>query len=324
LTYAAIRGMIAQTADPKAVLFTPPISQYYAEDLAGATGVSGVVFDVIDHKIVILDVPADRPAAQAGIRPGDIILGINGIKFDENTAGDEVSLLFRGAVGTTATVLVQRGNDRLEYKIVRAEFPIFVRQLLDKQIGYLKQRLFPLHGEVEMKEHLQALVDQQVRALIWDLRDSRGGSMQATQAILNYFIADGVFYRAEFKDGHQESFAADGSAPFANLPLVVLVDGRTYSSSEMAALALQEHQRAILIGVKTEGKGTIQDTIALDDQHLLRVTIANWLSPSGRWLQDQGITPQFTVVDDPQTATDEVLTFAINYIEQTLLPEATQ
>jgi C-terminal processing protease CtpA/Prc len=187
LTYAAIRGMIAQTADPKAVLFTPPISQYYAEDLAGATGVSGVVFDVIDHKIVILDVPADRPAAQAGIRPGDIILGINGIKFDENTAGDEVSLLFRGAVGTTATVLVQRGNDRLEYKIVRAEFPIFVRQLLDKQIGYLKQRLFPLHGEVEMKEHLQALVDQQVRALIWDLRDSRGGSMQATQAILNYF-----------------------------------------------------------------------------------------------------------------------------------------
>jgi carboxyl-terminal processing protease len=259
LTYAAIRGMIAQTADPKAVLFTPPISQYYAEDLAGATGVSGVVFDVIDHKIVILDVPADRPAAQAGIRPGDIILGINGIKFDENTAGDEVSLLFRGAVGTTATVLVQRGNGRLEYKIVRAEFPIFVRQLLDKQIGYLKQRLFPLHGEVEMKEHLQALVDQQVRALIWDLRDSRGGSMQATQAILNYFIADGVFYRAEFKDGHQESFAADGSAPFANLPLVVLVDGRTYSSSEMAALALQEHQRAILIGVKTEGKGTIQD-----------------------------------------------------------------
>jgi carboxyl-terminal processing protease len=92
----------------------------------------------------------------------------------------------------------------------------------------------------------------------------------------------------------------------------------------MAALALQEHQRAILIGVKTEGKGTIQDTIALDDQHLLRVTIANWLSPSGRWLQDQGITPQFTVVDDPQTATDEVLTFAINYIEQTLLPEAKQ
>lgn len=324
LTYAAIRGMIAQTADPKAVLFTPPISQYYTEDLAGATGVSGVVFDVIDHKIVILDVPAGRPAAQAGIRPGDIILGINGIKFDENTAGDEVSLLFRGAVGTTATVLVQRGDDRLEYKIVRAEFPIFVRQLLDKQIGYLKQRLFPLHGEVEMKEHLQALVDQQVRALIWDLRDSRGGSMQATQAILNYFIADGVFYRAEFKDGHQESFAADGSAPFADLPLVVLVDGRTYSSSEMAALALQEHQRAILIGVKTEGKGTIQDTIALDDRHLLRVTIANWLSPSGRWLQDQGITPQFTVVDDPQTATDEVLTFAIDYIEQTLLPEAKQ
>jgi C-terminal processing protease CtpA/Prc len=71
-------------------------------------------------------------------------------------------------------------------------------------------------------------------------------------------------------------------------------------------------------------KAKARSKIALDDHHLLRVTIANWLSPSGRWLQDQGITPQFTVVDDPQTATDEVLTFAINYIEQTLLPEAKQ
>lgn len=324
LTYAAIRGMIRQTGDTKAVFFTPPISQYYAEDLAGATGVSGVVFDVVDHKIVILDVPPDRPAAKAGVRRGDTILGIDGIKFDETITGDEVSLLFRGAVGTTANVLLQRGDQVLTYKIVRAEFPIFTTKLLKNGIGYIKQRLFPLHAEVEMKEHLQALVDQQMRALIWDLRDSRGGSMQATAAILNYFIADGVFYRAAFKDGQQEPFAADGSAPFANLPLVVLVDGRTYSSSEMAALALQEHQRAILMGAQTEGKGTIQDTIALDEQHLLRITIAKWLSPSGQWIQNQGVTPQFAVVDDPQTPADEVLAFATNYIEQTLLPAAKQ
>lgn len=320
LTYAAIRGMLRQTGDDKAVLFTPPVSQYYADDLAGATGVSGVVFDVIDHKIVILDVPAGRPAAQAGIRPGDIILAINGINFDENITGDEVSLLFRGAVGTTANILVQRGEQIVEYQIVRADFPIFTAQLLDNNIGYIKQRLFPLYAEVEMKEHLQALVDQQIRVLIWDLRDSRGGSMQATAAVLNYFIADGIFYRAEFKDGKQESFAADGSAPFADLPLVVLVDGRTYSSSEMAALALWEHQRAVIIGAKTEGKGTIQDTVPLDERHLLRLTIAKWLAPSGRWIQDEGITPQFMVVDDPQTSLDEVLTFATNYIQQTLLP----
>lgn len=319
LTYAAIRGMIAQTGDPKAVLFTPPVSQYYAEDLAGATGVSGVVFDVIDHKIVILDVPAGRPAAKAGIRVGDIILAIDGIRFDENTAGDEVSLLFRGAVGTTAKVLVQRGKQVLEYAIERAEFPIFTTQVISKEIGYIKQRLFPLHAETAMKEHLQALANQHIRALIWDLRDSRGGSMEATQAILNYFIADGVFYRAEFKDGHQQIFAADGNAQFTDLPMVVLVDGRTYSSSEMAALALMDQQRAVVIGSQTEGKGTIQNTIALDDQHLLRVTIAKWLSPSGQWLQDKGITPTIVVVDDPGTASDEVLDFTVNYINQTVL-----
>ncbi|MCE7983056.1 MAG: PDZ domain-containing protein [Caldilinea sp. CFX5] len=317
LTYAAIRGMVRQTGDAKAVLFTPPASRYYAEDLAGATGVSGVVFDVIDHKIVILDAPADRPAAQAGIRPGDIVLGIDGVRFDENTSGDEVSLLFHGAVGSTATVLVQRGDQLMTYQVVRAEFPAFTTQRLHNDIGYIKQPFFPHGAEVEMKKHLQTLVDQQIRALIWDLRDSRGGSMQATGAILNYFIADGVFYHAVFKDGEQESFAADGSAPFADLPLVVLVDGRTYSSSEMAALTLLEHQRAVIIGAQTEGKGTIQTTIALDEEHLLRVTIAKWLSPSGLWIQDQGITPQFTVVDDPATTTDEVLAFATNYVEQT-------
>lgn len=320
LTYAAIRGMLKQTGDAKAVLFTPPASRYYAEDLAGATGVSGVVFDVIDHKIVILDAPADRPAAKAGIRSGDIVLGIDGVRFDENTTGDEVSLLFHGAVGTTAEVLVQRGVQTITYQVVRGEFPPFITQQLNNDIGYIKQPFFPHRAEVELKKHLQTLVDQQIRALIWDLRDSRGGSMQATAAILNYFIADGVFYHAVFKDGEQESFAADGSAPFADLPLVVLVDGRTYSSSEMAALALLEHQRAILIGAQTEGKGTIQTTIALDEEHLLRVTIAKWLSPSRQWIQDQGVTPQFTVIDDPQTTTDEVLAFATHYIEQNLLP----
>lgn len=324
LAYSAIRGMLAQTHDPNAALFTPPVSDYYDEDMAGEVGVSGVVFDVVDKKLVILDIPPGRPAAQTGIQIGDIVLGINGVSFDESTTRDEASLLFRGPVGTTAKITVQRNNQVFEYSVVRAEWPIFTTQIISNEIGYIQQRLFPLHAEREMQKHLQSLLDQNVQALIWDLRDSRGGAMQATQAILNSFLAEGTLYIAEFKDGRRQVFAADGSASVVDLPLVVLIDERTYSSSEMAALALGEQQRAVLIGTKTEGKGTIQDTIALDDQHLLRITIGKWLSPSGRWLQDEGVTPDLEVSDDPTTASDEVLDFATKYIKQEFLAKTKQ
>lgn len=324
LSYAAIRGMLAQTNDPKAGLFTPPISEYYAKDVAGEVGVSGVIFDVIDKKIVILDVPPGRPASQAGIKAGDIVLGINGIRFDENTSGDEASLLFRGPVGTVAHVNVQRGNEILEIEIIREELPIFVTKIISGEIGYLQQRIFPLNSDQKMQEHLQSLVKQKIQALIWDLRNSRGGSMKPTQMILNHFIAEGVFYSAEFRDGHQEAFVADGNTQIVDLPMVVLINERTYSSSEMAAIALAEQQRAVLIGTTTEGKGTIQDTVALDDQHLLRITVAKWLSPSGKWVQDKGVVPDITVIDDPKTENDEVLDFALKYIQQELLVKAKQ
>ncbi|MEZ4737183.1 MAG: S41 family peptidase [Caldilineaceae bacterium] len=322
LSYAAIRGMIKQTGDPNAALFTPPISEYYAKDITGEVGVSGVVFDVIDQKLIILAVPPDRPAARAGIQVGDIVLGINGVMFDENTTKDEASLLFRGPVGTTAQVTVQRNQQILQYDIVRAEWPIFVAQRINNEIGYIGQRLFPLNAEIDMNEHLQSLLAQNVQALIWDLRDSRGGTMKATTAILSNFLAKGSsLYVAEFKNGERQTFFADESPKIIDLPLVVLIDENTYSSSEMAALALAENHRAILIGSQTEGKGTIQDTIALDDQHLLRITIAKWLSPSGQWVQHKGVTPDLEVVDNPKTDNDEVLDFAAQYIQQKWLAQ---
>lgn len=319
LAYAAIRGMLAQIDDPNAVLFVPPASEYYDEDIAGEVGVSGVMFDIVDKQVVILDVPPGLPAASTGIQAGDIVLGIDGVTFDETTTKAEVSLLFHGPIGTTAQVMVQRNDQILEYGIVRAELPIFVTQIVGDGIGYLRQRLFPLNAEKEMSKHLQTFLDQHVQALIWDLRNSRGGSMLATEAILNHFIDEGNLYIAEFKDGRRQTFSAKGGALVSDLPLVVLIDKSTYSASEMAALALAEHQRAILIGTRTEGKGTLQDTVALDERHLLRITIGKWLSPSGKWVQDEGVIPDFEMIDDPETASDEALDFAIQYINQEFL-----
>jgi carboxyl-terminal processing protease len=315
LTYGAIRGMLAQTHDPYAVLFTPPASEAYARDIAGEVGSPGLWFDHIDHKIVIVRIVPGRAAERAGLQVGDILVNVNDVEFDETTTRDEAAVLLRGPVGTTTKVVIQRGQARLEYEVTREELTLIASQVISNQIGYI----FPLNAEQKLSQHLQALLDQHVQALIWDLRESRGGSLQATQAILNNFMTEGTVYIAEFKAGKRQTFTAEGGMQVVDLPLVVLINESTYSSSEMAALALATHDRAILIGSPTEGKGTIQDTVALDNQHLLRITIAKWLSPTGEWIEGHGVVPDITVTDDPATVTDEVLDFATHYIMQELL-----
>ena len=319
LSTAAIRGMLAETHDPYAVLFTPPASAAYGPDIAGDIGAPGIWKRFVNEKMVIYRLDPKGGAERAGLKVGDILLGVNGIQFDETTSLDEASILLRGPVGTTAKVVVQRDQAILEYEVARDAWAIITSQIISDHIGYIQQTLFPLNADSKMQQHLQTLLDQKVAALIWDLRDNGGGALQATEAILNNFIAEGVFYQAEFKNGQRQTFSADGSAKVIDLPLVVLVNENTYSASEIAAAALADNQRAVLIGTATEGKGTIQDTIALDEQHLLRITIAKWLPPSGVWTQGKGVTPTVEVKDDPATETDEVLHFAIQYIQKKFL-----
>lgn len=317
--YVAIRGMLAASQDHYAVLFAPPASTAYAADIGGELGVPGIWKAIVNEKMVITRLTPGMGAERAGLKVGDILLGVNAIRFDEMMTLDEASILLRGPIGATNKVSIQRGQALLQYDVPLDATPILTSHVISGQIGYLQQALFTLNAPAKMQQQLQALVDQKVKALIWDLRDNNGGAIQATESILNHFMADGVFYRAEFKNGEQQVFSANGSAQFVQVPLVVLINENTYSAGEIAAAALGDNQRAVLIGTPTEGKGTIQDTFTLDDQHLLRITIAKWLSPSGEWMGGKGVTPTFTVQDDPATAADEVLEFAVQYVEQEFL-----
>lgn len=314
LSYAAIRGMVTASKDPYALLFTPPASAAYAADIAGETGAPGIWKTYHDKKIVIYRLTPEGGAERAGLQVGDILLGVDGIQFNESTSVDEVTILLRGPVGTAAKVVVQRGQAILEYQVTRDEWPIIASHMISGQIGYLQQELFPLNADKTMQQHLQTLVDQHMHALIWDLRDNGGGTVQATAAILNHFLAKGVFFIAEFKNGERQQFSADGNATIVDLPLVVLINEGTYSAGEMAASALAVNQRAILIGAPTKGKGLIQDVIPLDEQLLLRISIAKWLSPSGEWIEGKGVTPTIAIKDDPATTADEVLDFAVQYL----------
>ncbi len=316
LTYAAIRGMLRRVKDSHAALLTPPISQRYWDDFAGRSGVIGLFPEIQDGDMVVSVVFPGEPADQAGLRPGDVILSVDGVAFDENTSSAETALLIRGPVGNPARFVVRRGQEILEFNPIRQLRTIVEAQMLESGVAHLTQYTFTTNASQKVGEALQELLAQHPKGLIWDLRSNGGGSMQAAQEILSYFVEDGLLFMAELKDGGQRQFTAYEDGIAADIPLVVLIGERTYSSAETAAVTIKERQRGVLIGGTTHGKGTIQKTEALIEDCLLQMTIARWLSPTGEYYEGRGVTPDIVVRDDENTVEDEVLQFAVDYIEQ--------
>ncbi len=319
LTYAAIRGILRRV-DPYAALFEPEVSRRYLEDFAGQTGIVGLSAEVQNGQLVVSGVLPGGPADRAGLRPGDIILSVDGVAIDESTTETEASVLIRGPVGTAAQFVVKRGDEILKFDPMRQDRAITSTQMLDGEIAYLALRVFTTNAPQEVKTALQELLTQRPKALIWDLRGNSGGSMEATQAILSYFIKDGLLFTAELKWGRQTPFMAQGEEIASDIPLVVLIDEGTYSSAETAAAAIRDRARGILIGSTTHGKGTIQTTIPLIEDSMLHFTIAKWLSPTGQWYEEVGVAPDIVVSDNPSTNEDEALQFALDYLYRNLAP----
>lgn len=315
LAAQAVRGLLTATDDPYAALIGPPASQRFQDDFSGKTGAPGLWFEIHDGKFIIVALRDEGSAMRAGLHVGDELLAVEGVPLTSLTSGEEVALLLRGPIGTEAKLTVQQGGTQRNVTLRREEREQLTTKLLTNQIGYLKLPGFHADGDAAVKAAFHALLSQGVQALVWDLRGNRGGSMLATQTILNDFIPSGILYSVEFKDGKQQRFTADGSATIVKEPLVILVDQQTYSSSEMAAAALRDNQRGVVIGANTGGKGVIQDTVPLDVDYLIHLSIAKWFTPKGEWLHERGLTPDVAVVDDPATEVDEAIAAAMTYLE---------
>lgn len=315
LANAAIRGMVRLTEDRYAALYVGPAQERYEADFAGETGAPGLWYNYQDGRFVITALRAGGPAEAAGVQVGDILRAVDGLTVNELTSGHEIAMLLRGPVGVAIAITVQRGEQTLTVQVQRAEREQLQSRLLADGVAYVRLPSFPTGVAQTLKSELTTLQAQGMKALVLDLRNNAGGSTQDAAAILNFFIREGHLYTAEFKNGQRRTFRADGKAFLADLPLTLLVDGGSFSSSELVAAALQDHRRARIIGATTGGKGTIQDTIPLDDHALLHLTIAKWLSAAGGWIHHQGVQPDVALVDEPATPDDEVLLFAVKAMQ---------
>jgi len=304
-TYDAIQKMLASLDDPYTRLLRP--DQYRSLQTNTSGELNGIGLQITqDSETGSLRVIAPiegSPADRAGIQPNDRILKIDGVPAQELTL-DEAADRMRGPVGTAVVLTLLREDaqpeevelvrDRITLNPVVAE----LRTERDLKIGYIRLSQFNANASTEVAHAIAQLDRQGAASYILDLRNNPGGLLQAGIDIARLWLDDATVVYTVNRDGIQDSFFAHGQA-LTDKPLVVLVNQGTASASEILAGALQDNQRAQLVGERTFGKGLIQSLFSLSDGSGLAVTIARYETPNHNDINRQGITPDVVVSSEP-------------------------
>ncbi len=320
--HGAVKGLVASLNDPYTFFVEPQTAELDSNRLAGSFGGIGVEITRDDQgRFVISRVYRDNPAEQAGVQSGDVIVAIDGVKVDTSAADENAVLAaIRGDVGTKVVLTVERAGKTVDITAIRAEVKVpsvFWQQTdTDPLLGYIQITNFTERTPEEVKLAVAELTSKGVKAFILDLRNNGGGLVDSAVDVVSQFLDGGPVLYERNKDGSERLFNASRRGVALNVPLVILVNANSASASEIVAGALQDRQRAKLIGQKTYGKGSVQVILPLSDGSSLHVTTAEWYTPNHHRLQGQGLIPD--IATQPSTGTDAEMTEAIKLLEQTL------
>ncbi len=297
LIRGAVNG-IFDSLDPHSSFLTADMYNDLKAEIEGEFGGIGIELSIRDSKLTIVAPIEGSPACRAGILAGDQIVRINEKMIRGGDMMEAVRLL-RGKVGEVVTLTLTRAGiaDPFEVSLVRdiVQIQSVRSRMLGNNYGYLRLTQFQERSGTDTAEHLQRLHHQSegsLNGLILDLRNNPGGLLEAAVAVTDLFIADGVIVTAAGRQPEtQQSFLAQSDNTQPDYPMVVLINGGSASASEIVAGALQDHQRAVILGEQSFGKGSVQTIISLPDLSGLRLTTAHYYTPSGRSIQALGITP---------------------------------
>ncbi len=321
LVDGAIRGMIETLDDPFSGYMDTQQYPTMRDDLSGEFEGIGAVVETIEHtgEIQIVSVLEGSPAKAAGLQSGDVFVTVDGEDASTISQFDLVTKV-RGPEGTTVNLTMRRGEDLLDFSIVRSRMSIetVTSKALDNNIGYVKLREFNSVAFDQVKSALDNLHVEQLNGLILDLRGNPGGFLTTAIDIASLFIKTGNVVIEDFGNGNQDELKVNMQRYLGiDVPLVVLVDKDSASASELVAGALQDQDRAEIIGTTTFGKGTVQTWSGLVNGGGVRLTIARWLTPNGNWIHKQGITPDIVVENPPDApeGQDAQLDAAIQFLQ---------
>jgi carboxyl-terminal processing protease len=249
-------------------------------------------------EIVVVAPIEDTPAFEAGIRSQDVILEIDGEPTEGMELNDAVSRI-RGPVDSEVVLTIRRGEETLEVSITRARIEIHpvrynVQTGPEGPVGYIRLTQFSANAATEMSDAIQDLESQEVTGYILDLRSNPGGLLYSSIDIAQMWLDEGTIVSTVNRQGVVDEEVASSRA-LTDKPLVVIVDGGSASASEILSGALQDNQRAVLVGTRTFGKGLVQSVRSLADGSGVAVTVAKYLTPSGRDINKHGIDPDIAV-----------------------------
>ena len=287
----AARGLVHAIGDPYAELYTrDEVAAFNRENLGGAYG--GLGMQIEDHSglATISRVFPRGPAAIGGLRPGDVILAIDSASVRDWPL-DRVSKTLLGAPGTALTVVVDRAGAAAP---VRGEFvreivhqpSVPFAMMLDGRVAYVPLRVFSPSAAEEVHAAVTRMLSEGARGIVLDVRDNGGGEVNQALAITNLFVDEGAeIASVRERTGAPEVYRGTHRALTTTVPVVVLIDGGSASATEIVAGALQDHDRALLLGTTSFGKGLVQTLFPLDGGYALKLTTGRWYTPNGRSIQ---------------------------------------
>ncbi|HWP57899.1 MAG TPA: S41 family peptidase [Candidatus Acidoferrales bacterium] len=304
LVNGAINGMLA-SLDPHSAYLTPDLYKELQTETQGRFGGLGIEITVRNGVLTVVSPIEDTPAFQAGIKPGDQILKIED-EFTKDMPLTQAVKKLRGPKGTKVKISIKREGvqELMDFTLVRDIIRVqSVRsRVLEEGYGYVRIAQFQERTDRDVQKAIEKLLGEKggIKGLVLDLRNNPGGLLTQAVRVSDLFLDSGMIVYTEGRlENQKQKYFARKEGSWTEFPMVVLVNGGSASASEIVAGALQDHRRAIVLGAKTFGKGSVQTILPLDDQSALRLTTARYFTPKGRSIQAAGIVPDIIMEDGP-------------------------
>ena len=319
---AAINGVL-QSLDPYSSYMSPEVFNDMQTETSGKFGGLGIEVGMESGVVKVISPIDNTPASKAGVKAGDYIVKIDGIQVQGKSLTEAVEIM-RGPVGSKIEITVRRRGIKkaLIFNITRKiiEIQSVKSKIIDKKIGYIRLTQFNENSSSQIKEKITELKNKQIRGYIFDLRNNPGGLLSQAIKISDFFLDHGeiVSTKSRKKLENRKWFAKKGDL-IEGKPLIIITNYGSASASEIVAGALKDHKRAIILGERSYGKGSVQSIIPLKNRGAIRLTISKYYLPSGKSISTIGVIPDIEVIEESNgfkinTETDNQLNFALKLL----------
>ena len=319
---AAINGVL-QSLDPYSSYMSPEIFNDMQTETRGEFGGLGIEVGMEAGVVKVISPIDNTPASKAGVKAGDYIVKIDGNQVQGKSLTEAVEIM-RGPVGSEIEITVRRRGIKkaLIFNITREiiEIQSVKSKIIDKNIGYIRLTQFNENSSSQIKKKITELKKKQIRGYIFDLRNNPGGLLSQAITISDFFLDHGeiVSTKSRRKSENRKWFAKKGDL-IDGKPLIIITNYGSASASEIVAGALKDHKRAIILGEKSYGKGSVQSIIPLKNSGAIRLTISKYYLPSGKSISTIGVIPDIEVIEESNgfkinTETDNQLNFALKLL----------